>query len=571
MSRKTPGIISNAVAERDYVRIAANYCRDVVSGKIVAGELIIAACRRQRDDMVRTKNDKAWPYKFDTEKAARACRFIERLPHVKGDLAKNRSLIVLEPWQCWIITTYFGWVHRTTKLRRFRRAYTEVARKNGKSSISSGIGLYTLAADGEEGAEVYALATTKDQAGIVWKDAAAMAKKSPGLRKRFGVEAGAQAITVQARNATFRPLPGDPGDGTNPHCAIVDEYHEHKTSTAYDAMYGGQGARSQPIMWVITTAGHDRSGPCYQMREYSRKVVLGIVTDDSLFAAIYTLDKDDDWTQERNWHKANPNLGVSVSVEQLRDACREAQHSTRKQVTFKTKRLNIWVGAGDAWMNMLEWERNADPSLQFEKYAGRRCVVALDLASKVDIAALEILIPDGDGFARFGRYYLPEETVRLNADSTHAHYAGWEVDGWVTLTPGNITDYSVIKADLVEICAIMQVEAVAYDPFQATQLATEMLADGVPMIEVRQTVLNLSAPMKEVEALVKSGRLKHNGDPVMAWMMSNVVAHVDNKDNIYPRKSVAENKIDGPVALITAMSRAMNPAEPEPEPGIVIL
>ena len=558
-----------ATGERDYTRIANGYSRDIISGKILSGELIRAACVRHRDDMAVSKTDKNYLYAYDAKLADRACRFIERLPHIKGELAKRS--IVLEPWQCWIVCTFFGWVRKSGGKRRFRRAYVEVARKNGKSSLSSAIALYCLAADGEEGAEVYAVAVSRDQAGIVFKDAQAMVRLSPGLRRHLGVESLAAAITVSKKNSTFRSLPGDPGDGTNPHCAIVDEYHEHKSSAAYDAMYGGMGARSQPIMWVITTAGTNRSGACYQLREYAKKVLTGVAVDESLFAAIYTLDAGDDWTDSRTWIKANPNLGVSVDLGQMREACGEARHSTRKQGTFKTKRLNIWLGAGDAWMNMLEWDRNADKTLQLENYYSRPIFIGLDLASKIDIAAMEILIPDGDGYVRFGKYYMPEDTVRNGAEKTHAQYAAWELDGWVTLTPGNIIDFALIKEDIEFLCSNFQVECIGYDPFQATQLATELLKNGVPMVEVRQNVQTFSAPMKEVEALVKSGRLRHGGDPVMTWMMSNVVAHTDNKDNIYPRKAVAENKIDGAIALIMATAMAMRPVEDKLEAGIFLL
>lgn len=296
-NRKTHGTTSETPGNRDYVRIATDYCKGVVSGKIVAGELIRLACQRQLDDLERAKTDKLWGYRFDKAAANRVCRFVERLPHIKGELAKRRELIRLEPWQCWILTTVFGWVRIKDGTRRFRRTYKEIARKNAKSTLSSGVGLYMEAADGEEGAEVYALATTRQQAGIVWRDAAAMVRKSPGLARRFGIEAGALAIAIASSSATFQPLPGDPGDGTNPHCAIVDEYHEHKSPTAYDAMYSGMGARAQPLMWVITTAGYNRAGPCYQLRVYATKVLKGTVSDDSLFAAIYTLDDADDWTE----------------------------------------------------------------------------------------------------------------------------------------------------------------------------------------------------------------------------------------------------------------------------------
>lgn len=555
--RRTRGTTSEP-GERDYVGIATQYCQDVVNGKIPAGRLIRLACQRQLDDLARAESAPSWPYRFDVEAASRVCRFIERLPHIKGDLAKQRQLIRLEPWQCWILTTVFGWLRIKDGTRRFRRTYKEVARKNAKSTVSSGVGLYMLAADGEEGAEIYALATSRDQAGIVWKDGKAMVNKSPGLKKRFALEVGALAISIAARSRTFQALPGKPGDGQNPHLAIIDEYHEHKTPDAYDAMYSGMGARSQPLMWVITTAGYNRAGPCYQQRVYAVKVLGGQIKDESLFVAIYTLDDEDDWTDPKVWIKANPNLGISVDPDNLAEAVHEASHDASKQVRVLTKRLNRWVNAGTAWMNMLEWDRNANSALKLEDYRGKPAYIGLDLASKVDIAALEILIPLDDGaYVRFGRYYLPEDTVREGAHSTHAHYAGWELDGWLTLTPGNIIDFGRIKDDLRSLCSQFEVKGIAYDPFQATQLATEMLEEGLPMIETRQSTQNLSEPMKEVHALVRSGRLKHNDDPVMAWMMSNVVAHVNAKDDIYPRKETAENKIDGVVALIMALGRAM--------------
>ena len=496
---------------------------------------------------------------------------MERLPHVKGELAKHRELIRLEPWQCFALVAPFGWLRRDGT-RRFRRVYLEVARKNAKSTLSSAVGLYALAGDDEEGAEVYALATTKDQAGIVWNDAAAMARRSPGLCRRFGLEVGAAAITRTATNAMFRPLPGDPGDGTNPHFAIVDEYHEHQTQTAYEAMASGMGARMQPMMWTVTTAGYNRKGPCYQLREYADKVLRGVVKDDYLFALVYTLDATDDWTNPKAWVKANPNIGVSVSYDSLVEACHEAQHSPTKQTAVKTKRLNLWVNAGNAWMNMLEWDRNADPTLLLDSFNGRRAWLALDLASKVDIAALEILIEDAPGkLVRFGRYYLPHDRVEAEAHSTLAHFAGWALDGWVTLTSGNVIDFSVIKATVVELCSRLDVQAVAFDPFQATQFAAELQAQGVPMVEVRQIVANMSEPMKQVEADTRAGVLRHDGDPVMAWMMGNVIARTDEKDNIYPRKAVSQNKIDGPVALIMARGRAMVPTEEIPTPYIVVL
>lgn len=433
------------------------------------------------------------------------------------------------------------------------------------SSFASAIGLYMLCADGEAGAEVYALATTREQAGIVFNDARAMVRKSQPLTDHFGLDAGVMAIARPKANGAFKLLPGDPGDGTNPHCAIVDEYHEHQSPRAYDAMYSGMGARRQPLLLVTTTAGHNRAGPCYQLEAYSHRVLDGQVDDQSLFAVLYTLDPNDDWTDPLVWPKANPNLGISVSRENLEEACFEAQHNSVRQVNFLTKRMNIWVNAGTQWLDARDWEACMDASLQLDQFAGRRAILGLDLASKIDLCALEILIEDGPRWVRFGLYYLPEDPVMAGASSTHAHYYAWHLDGRLILTPGNVTDYGYIKADIQRLCRLLRVEAIAYDPYQATQLATELLAEKVPMIEVKQTVANLSEPMKNLMALIKAKKIAHDGCPVMTWQLSNVVAYTDAKDNIYPRKESPENKIDSPVALIMAVSRAMVPAKPKPK------
>lgn len=546
---------SNSGAPRDYATIARRYCAAVVAGKQTAGALTIAACARHLNDLKRARAP-GFPFVFDRKRASRACRFIEALPHVQGEWSRQRMRITLEPWQIFVVASVFGWVYRATGLRRFRRVYLEVARKNAKSTLSSGIGLYGLVADDEAGAEVYSLATSRDQASIVWQWARQMVLKSPGMRRRFNVKAGAKAIYVPTTNSTFVALPRDPGDGKNPSVAIVDEYHQHKTPVAYDAMYAGQGARAQPLMWVITTAGTNRGGPCFAMRTYSQKVLQGVIKDDSLFTAIYAIDENDDVFDSRVWIKANPNLNVSVSYSQLEEAVNEARENSARMATLLAKRFNRWVSSFSAWLNMLKWDACAEPALRLSDYEGRTCYIALDLASKIDVAAMALLFPEDDGRVTvFGRYYLPEDAVRANAQSTHAHFAAWESDGWITLTPGNVIDYAYIKQDLREFSTMFDVREVAFDPWQATQLATEMLAEGAPMVEVPNTVKHFSPAMKELEAMVYARRLRHNGDPVLAWMVSNVVARLDAKDNIYPRKELPENKIDGIVAVIMGLAR----------------
>lgn len=549
----------------DPLAIARDYAKRAVSGKgvIVGGWMQKAAARFLADLKTARERNSTWVY--SKEHAAAAIGFVELLPHIKGEWARRNETLRMEPWQQFILCNLFGFVRRSDGTRRFRRAMLSVGRKNAKSTTASAIGLYMLCADGEAGAEVYALATTREQAGIVFNDARAMVKKSQALSDHFGLEAGVMAIARPKANGAFKLLPGDPGDGTNPHCAIVDEYHEHQSPRAYDAMYSGMGARRQPLLLVTTTAGHNRAGPCYQLEAYAHRVLDGQVDDQTLFAVLYTLDPNDDWTDPLVWPKANPNLGVSVSRENLEEACFEAQHNSVRQVNFLTKRMNIWVNAGTQWLDARDWEACTDYGVQLDQFAGRRAILGLDLASKIDLCALEILIEDGPRWVRFGLYYLPEDPVMAGASSTHAHYYAWHLDGRLILTPGNVTDYGYIKADIQRLCRLLRVEAIAYDPYQATQLATELLAEKVPMIEVKQTVANLSEPMKNLMALIKAKKIAHDGCPVMTWQLSNVVAYTDAKDNIYPRKESPENKIDSPVALIMAVSRAMVPAKPKPK------
>jgi phage terminase large subunit-like protein len=333
--------------------------------------------------------------------------------------------------------------------------------------------------------------------------------------------------------------------------------HAHKTRTVYDVVETGTGKRDNSLLWVITTAGSNRAGICYEVRTFVTKLLDGVFADNSQFGIIYGLDEGDDWTTEEALVKANPNWGISVQPEVLGPLQAKAMQLPSAVNNFKTKHLNEWVNADTAWMDMRAWDRCADSALDLDRFVGQPCWIGLDLASKTDIAALMLLFPHSelDGtFAAFGKYYLPEDTVMAAGNS---QYSGWMRTGRLTVTPGNVIDFGWIEADLIELVGRFQVQGVAFDPFQATQLSTRMLAEGLPMIEVRPTVLNFSEPMKALEALVLQGKLVHDGDPVLGWMASNVVAHLDAKDNIYPRKERPENKIDGIVALIMALSRAL--------------
>ena len=552
-----------------YTAAARQYAKDVVAGKVLTSKWVHLACQRQIKDLIRFKGKESL-YRFNPKLTAKSgrpfypadnlCAFIERLPHVKGPLAGEP--IRLEPWQVFILTTVFGWI-KADGNRRFRRSYIEVPRGNAKSTLSSALALYMLAADGEGGSEVYSLATTRDQARIVFGDAQTMARKSAGFRSRFGVEVGAHNMNVMKTGSKFEALSaeGSTLDGLNIHFGCIDELHAHKTRTVYDVVETGTGKRDNSLLWVITTAGSNRAGICYEVRTFVTRLLDGVFEDDSQFGIIYGLDETDDWITEESLIKANPNWGVSVRPEVLLPLQAKAMQLPSAVNNFKTKHLNEWVNADSSWMDMRAWDRCANPSLTLAAYAGQPCWIGLDLASKVDIAALVLVFThlEIDGaYAVFGRYYLPEDTVHANGNS---QYQGWMSAGRVTVTPGNVIDFGWIEADLIDFVSRHSVQAVAFDPFQATQLSTRMMSEGMPMIEVRPTVLNFSEPMKTLEALVLQGKLIHDGDPVLGWMASNVVAHLDAKDNIYPRKERPENKIDGIVALIMAISRAITPGQ----------
>lgn len=561
--------------------IAHRYAHDVVGGKVLACKWVKLACQRHLDDMKRSK-DAAYPFIFDPVKAERACKFIELMPHTKGRWAASGELLKLGAWQCFLVCCIFGWVRRATGKRRFRRALLLVSRKNGKSALAAAIGLYMLAADGEFGAEVYSGATTEKQAWEVFRPARIMAQRNEAMRQHFGIEVNASNIHILANGSRFEPVIGKPGDGASPSCAITDEYHEHATDEQLDTMETGMGAREQPLSLIITTAGDNTAGPCYALQSDAQKMLEGVTVNDELFALIYTMDPSDDWTSEIALRKANPNFDVSVAADFLLSRQREAIGNARKQGTFQTKHLNVWVGARNAYFNVQKW-KDCTRKIALDDFAGDPCRIGLDLASKVDIAGLEILFDlsecvsetaqslfsAGVKYARFGRYYLPEATV---AAGENEHYQGWQRENRLTVTDGEIIDFERIKDDIIDLSGEFTVREVAYDPHQATMLVTALTNEGVPVIEFRPTVLNFSEPMKTLEGLIRAGQIAHDGCPVMTWQISNVVAKEDAKDNVYPRKERAENKIDNVVALISAMGRAMVATESEaPAPSVMWL
>lgn len=543
------------MTENDLAHVAAanRYAKDVVEGRVVACKWVRLACERHLVDLTAQRR-KAFAYRFDEGKAEDICRFVELFRHVKGQWAKRREAIRLEPWQKFILCSVFGWVRKSDGFRRFRTAYIEVPRKNGKSLLSAAVGLYTLAADEEVGSEVYCGATTEKQALEVFRPAQAMAKGSVEFQEAFGVEVAASKIWIPGDGSRLEPLIGQPGDGASPHCAIIDEFHEHRNDVLIDTMESGMGAREQPLTFVITTAGTDTEGPCGTMNGMVKRVLEGKESDPELFGIIYTVDDPNDWQTDEAIRMANPNAGVSVSLEYLRSQVTRAIASPRRQATVKTKHFNIWVHSRQAWLDMEAWRACGEDGLSIEDFAGEPCMVGLDLASKIDIASRVAVFEREGTYYLFGKHWVPEDRI---AEVDDSKYLGWVTAGHLTATPGNIIDYDYIEEDLLELGSECEVLELPYDPHQATQLATRMRNEGLPMVEVRQNTANLSPPMRELEALVRAGKVRHPNDPVLTWMFGNVTTKENAKGELYPRRERREDKIDGAVATLLAIGRWM--------------
>lgn len=435
-------------------------------------------------------------------------------------------------------------------------------RKNAKSTIAAGIGLYKFAADHEFGAECYSGATSEKQAWEVFRPAKQMAERTPALLKAFGIEVNAKNLFIPGNGSRFEPVIGKPGDGAMPSCAIVDEYHEHPDDTLYDTMKTGMGARENPLLLVITTAGSDQAGPCFHEQNVAQDILAGRAEDERYFALIFGIDEGDDWKSEAALLKANPNIDVSVFRESLLEDQQAAIRSARKQNVFKTKHLNVWVNADVAWLPEMAWEKCKDSGIRLADFEKQECVLGIDLASVIDIASkVRLFRKRIDGkihYYLFADHYLNEQRIR---ETSNQHYAGWVNSGHLIQTPGNATDYPRITADIVDDTQKYIVREVAHDPYHAAALMQFAQQDpkwpkNITVVDVRQNTANMSPAMKECEAIVLDGRLHHTGDPVLAWMISNVVCHIDRKGDIFPNKKQPENKIDGAVALFVALCRA---------------
>lgn len=544
------------------VDAANKWARSVISGKIPACKWVKLACQRHLDDLKKAKS-RDFPYKFEPKFAEKKILFIELLPHTKGEWALKRLKIKLEDWQKFGIAVTFGWIRKKDGYRRFRESYWEVPRKNGKSAIAAGVALNMFANDGEFGSEVYSGATTEKQAWEVFKPARLMVNRSPDLIEAAGILVNAGSLEIPTDGSLFEPLIGDPPDGQSPHCAIVDEFHEHADSRLYDTMQTGMGARRQPLIFTITTAGFNIEGPCYDLRIRVQEMLEGTVPDDELFGWIWTIDEGDDWTDPKVLAKANPNYDVSVYEDYLISQQRRATQSAAKQNTFKTKHLNVWVSAKSAFFNMEHWNKGKDTSLNIADFVNDACLICVDLSSKIDIAArINLFYRMIEGKIHYysiaPRFYLPYDTV-YNGEEKQLieRYQKWLNQGLLTVCDGFENDLNEIAEDIIDDAANLTIQEVPYDEWGGFQISKQIDEAGYTSIKIPKNTKTFSPAMKEVEAAIAAGRFHHDGNPILSWMFGNVISKTGKNDTEFPDKEKKFKKIDGAVASLMGVSRIL--------------
>lgn len=532
------------------------YARAVVAGEIVTGRYVRLACERHLRDLERGASR---GLHFDEEEASRTLEFFGFLTQRKGEWGGQR--LKLQPWQVFRIGSVFGW-KRADGTRRFRVAYNEVGRKNGKTTEAAGVGLKLAFFDDEPGAEVYAAATKRDQARICWSEAHWMVthRNAPiGLKRR--VTALTANLNDPSTGSKFEPLGADADstDGLNIHGEIDDELHAWRNREFAEKLDTATSARRQPLRWIITTAGFDRTSLCWDAHDYSVKVLEGIVEDDSWFAYVAAIDDGDDWTDPEVWVKANPNLGVSTKLQTLMEKCKKAREIVREQSSFKRMYCGLWTESAEQWIATELWDRQKKRAKRKE-LVGRECFAGVDLSSTRDITALVLWFPDpaGDGGDVLPFFFVPEEGLADREKNDRVPYTQWVADGHITATPGPVVDYDFIEERLAELAEKYEVRAVAKDPWQAVQFGAHVRNNlALTVVDVPQNTGRLNAPTRELERLLSLRGVRHGGNPVLRWMASNAVSLEDARGNIRIDKAKSRNKIDGIAALVNALSESM--------------
>jgi phage terminase large subunit-like protein len=542
------------------------YALDVVEGRRAAGMPERQACARHLADLKRAAEDPSFAYIFDEGRADKIFTWFSYCKHVEGPRAGQP--IELEPFQQFDLGCIFGWVKHETGRRRFEKAYIQEARKNGKSTIMSGLALYLMCGDSEESPSVYCAAVDREQARIVYKAAKAMAQKSPDIQKRLKIRD--YMISHVSRGGELKALSADMHnkDGLNPSGAIIDEYHAHQTSEIYDLLWSAWGQRAQALMVIITTAGFETNeNPCFKEYEYCKDVLRGITNNDQYFVSIRELDPNDDEHDPKNWIKANPlRAATPAGLARLQEQHDEAfgSRDPAKVRNFRVKNLNRFVNeTEDSYMGDLlpKWrELGVSREAFLEMTRGRKCIAGCDLSKKIDLTADAFLFALDDGrVAICATGFMPEEAVKRHEKTDKVEYRDWQKSGWLTVTEGDVTDYDAIKTHLhdVELNHGWQIHEFSFDPYNATHLANDLQKDGYTIVEARQGVRTLSEPTKLLREMISQGKVVHDGSPLLTWCLGNAKTEQDNNENVKLSKKNASDtrRIDLASAVVNAMVR----------------
>lgn len=543
------GALDVAVADA-----VTDYAMRVVDGETIAGPWVRLACQRHLADL---EHGAARGLVWMPEMAARAIGFIACLRHYQGVDAGRP--FVLSPFQAFIVGSLFGW-YTGDGQRRYRVAYVEIGKGNGKTPLAAAVALYGLVADGEAGAEVYSAATSRDQAGIAFTDAVQFVRACPPLLQRLEVNRG--NLAYLATSSYMRPVSAEGRglDGKRPHIVVVDELHEHPSGIVVEKMRAGTKGRTRALIFEITNSGYDQTTVCWEHHAYSIKVLQGVLTNDAWFAYIAALDAGDDpFDNEACWPKANPNIGISVTREYLREQVLEARNIPSKRSLVLRLNFCRWTQASENHIDLDRWDACAQP-VDEAALRGRPCYGGLDLATVSDINALAWVFPpvESDPMWRvLLRCWVPEDTLRKRVAKALLPYDQWAREGLLRTTPGNVADYRVIEAQIAEDLQAFDVQELAFDRWNATSLVTELMdKHQAPMVQHGQGYASMAAPMKELDRLYLSGQLAHGGNKLLRWMASNLVATQDPAGNIKPDRARSTEKIDGMVALAMAIGRA---------------
>ena len=541
---------------------AEQYARDILDGKIVSCKWVKLACQRYFDDVAHGAERGLY---FDHEAAEHRISFYKFCKHSKGEWAGQ--ILQPEPWQQFIDWNIFGW-KREDGSRRFRTAYTAVARKNGKSTQLAVTGLYLAFFDDEPGSETYTAATKMDQAIIIHSESTRMVKSSPDLLRRITINKN--ALTCDPKAQKFVPLGQDSNtsDGLNVHAALIDEYHAHPDAGMYDVLKTGMGSRRQPLMYIITTAGFEKEYPCYEMEARIKRILEGSEIDDTVFGILYTLDEDDDWQDQRVWIKANPNLGVSKKLENMQDDFKEAVSMPSKQNNFKTKHMDIWTEAQTRWITQDKWALNAHP-VNEEGLLGRVCYGGLDLSSVHDLTSWTLCFPPdgpGDKYKFLFRFFIPQDGLHEKTVKERFDYETMVRNGFIVTTPGNVIDYDFIQSLILDDAKKFSIKEAAFDRWGSNDIVPRLVEELGPdfFVEFGQGFKSMSPACKDFERKVMMGELATGGNPVMNWMIACTELATDPAGNIKPVKPdrlKTGKHIDGVITAIMSLSRAISATE----------